>query len=254
MIDFNIDKKPQEEILTMPDYVEFFVFGLPIETELGYFHPLKVRDYPSHLFHLQTIQSTKEQIIQIYRKLNKGEEFKEIFEQMEKLSLFEIALSDPHVRNSYEKILDKCFNKEKVIDNIQNEEMFDYYRGLILRTNVLKEEKVNPNPEIQAAIERSRRLKNQGQEKFTLSDMVSSVAILSGISYQEIMEWTVYQLHMSFYRVSQLMNYNTGTLFATVTGEMKEVENWSKHIDLFEEEKYYMTHDQFNKNVKSKIE
>lgn len=238
MIDFNIDKKPQEELSTMPDYEDFFVFGLPIETELGIFSPLKVKDYPLYIFHLQTIQSTKEQIIQDYRKLNKGEEFEEIFEQMEKLSLFELALSDTHTRNSYEKVLRKCFNMDKVMDMIEDEEMFNYYRGLILRTNVLKEEKVSPNPEIQKFIEMSKRAKRQGQEKFTISDMVSSVAMMTGISYREIMEWTVYQLHMSFYRVSQIINYNTGSLFATVTGEVKEIENWSKHIDLFEEEKH----------------
>lgn len=249
-----MDSKPKNEISVMPDHEEFYAFGLPIETELGVFHPIKVKDYPTYLIHLQTIQSTKEQIIQDYRKHNKGEKFEEVFEQMGQLSLFEFALSDPHTRNSYEKVLNKCFNREQVIDNIEDEEMFNYYRGLILRTNVLKEEKVNPNPEIQAAIERSKRVKSQGQDKFTLSDMMSSVAMLSGLDYRDILEWTVYQLHVSFYRTSQIMNYNTGILFSTVSTEKIEISEWNAHIDLFEEEKHYIDQGTFNKEIRGKIE
>lgn len=238
MIDISAGDGP-EEISTMPDYEDFYAFGLPIETELGNFYSLRVKDYPSYALHLQIMQLTKGQIIQNYRKLSEGEEVEKLLEELGKLSLFQIVSNDQTLKHSYNIVFNKCFNREYVLHDIHDDEkLFEYCRKLVLKTNVLKEEHINPNPEIQSFIERSKKAKSQGQEKFTLSDMISSVVMISGVGYQEIMGWTMYQLHTSFYRAAKVMNYNTSTLFSTVSTEKVEITAWNGHIDLFEEDKH----------------
>lgn len=237
MIDI-LDNSVDKSLSVIPDYEEFYGFGLPIETGLGAFHPIKVKDYPAYLIYLQNIKAPKEKIIQEYRKLNKGEKVEKIFEQMEKLSLFEFVLNDKNTRYSYEVVLNKCFEREGVLDEIKDEDTFDYYRGLVLKTSAMKEEKVNPNPEIQKFIEMSKQSKSKGQETFTISDMLSSVSMMSGIDYGTIMEWSIYQLHLSYHRIIHIINYDTGNLFKTVSIKEIEVDDWNKHIDLLEEEKH----------------
>lgn len=233
---------------------EFYVLGIPIKTDLGDCHFLKVKDYPNFFMDLQILSLSKWHVLSEYRKVNKDPEFEKILDEMEKLDLFYLVTSVPELLNSYTKIFEKVYREKDAFYSIESAESFDFHRELIMRMNVVKEEKVNPNPEIQKAIERSQRLKNQNAEKLTFADIVTSIVGYNGLSYSDINEFTIYQLYMTYYRIAQLKNYDTTTLFATVSTEKVEIEDWSKNIDLFEEEEHFVSKKEFDRTVGSVLD
>lgn len=232
----------------------FFILGNPIETNLGKCHFIKVKDYPNYFMDLHIVSLTKEHIIQRFSSMSKDERVIKFIEEMRKSSLFDIVREVLDVRESYIRLFDKLFEGEGVFHEIKKEKEFEEYRQVVLRMSCIKEEEINPNPEIQKAIDRSKRVKAQNSGKFEFVDMVTSIVGFNGLTYKHINEFTVYQLYMTYYRIAQIKNYDTSTLFATVAADKVDIENWSKHIDMFEEEKHFVTQGEFNKTVRKTVE
>lgn len=228
---------------------EFYILGLPIETDIGECNFIKVRDYPDYFNDLQIISLSKDHLIYKYSQLNKDSSLNDLIQELHKLNLYEIATGLPELQQSYYRVFTKVFGNEDTLTFI-NEDNFDYFRKLIMTMNCLKEEKINPNPEIQRALERSRRVKSQEGEKLTFADMCSSVVGYNGLTYQNINEFTIYQLYMTYYRIAQIKNYDTTTLFKTVSNDVK-IDSWSKHINLFEEESHFVDYKKFKKTTGS---
>lgn len=237
----------------MMDIKEFYILGLPIETELGNCEFLRVKEYPDYFMDLQVVSLTKNHIISKYSDLNKDGSLNEFIEELHKVDLFEIVIGIPEIRQSYEKLFSKVFNDNEVIQKL-NPKNFSYYRNLVMTMSCIKEEVVNPNPEIQRAIERSRRVKSQDGEKIEFSDIVTSVVGHNGLTYGDINDFSIYQLYMTYYRIAQFKNYDTSTLFATVSADKVKIDSWSKHINLFEDEKHFISEQEFKKNTGSVFE
>ncbi len=233
--------------LSMPDIEDFYGLGIPIETEIGLAHFIKVKDYPNYFADLQIISMSKEEIIYKTQETNEDGSLDDFIKQIKSLSLFELAMGWEELRNAYTNVFLKVFDDENVL-NLIDSDNFNYYRQLIMKMNGIKEEKINPNPEIQKALERSKRVKAQGKDKLTITDMCSSIVAYTGNSYKEILEYTIYQFFVTFQRIGILINYDTTALFATVSPDVS-IEDWSKHIDLFEEESHIISEDQFKKTT-----
>lgn len=234
----------------MKDIKEFYILGNPIETEIGKCEFLKVKEYPDYFFDLQNLSMSKDEIIYQYNAINKTGELTELIDELKKVSLYEIVTHIPNFKQSYYRLFSKVFETEENIKLINNDN-FPYVRKLIMGMNFQKEDLINPNPEIQRAIERSRRVKSQEQGQLKFADIVSSVVGFNGLSYKDINEFTIYQLYMTYFRIAQIKNYDTTTLFATVSSEKIKIESWSKHIDPFEEEKHFVSQSEFKKSVGS---
>lgn len=237
----------------MMDVKEFYILGLPVETPIGNCSFIKVKDYPDYFMDLQIVALTKNHLISKYTELNKDGSITEFVDALHKASLYEIATGIPEVNSAYVKLFGKVFNDKQILVDI-NEENFSYYRNLVLTMNCIKEEIINPNPEIQKAIERSRRVKSREGEKIEFADIVTSVVGYNGLTYENINDFSIYQLYMTYYRIAQFKNYDTSTLFATVSSEKIDIDSWSKHINLFEEEKHFVSHDEFKKKTGSVFE
>jgi hypothetical protein len=233
----------------MMDIKEFYILGLPIKTDIGECQFIRVKEYPDYFMDLQVVSLTKLHLINKYSEINKDGSLNEFIDEMKKHDLFELVFTIRELQESYIRLFSKVFNDDKSILKITKEN-FDYYRKLIMEMNCLKEEVINPNPEIQRAIERSKRVKASESEKLEFHDIVSSVVGYNGLTYRDLNEFTIYQLYMTYYRIAQIKNYDTSCLFATVSDKVK-VDSWSKHINMFEEEKHYVEHDKFKKTTGS---
>lgn len=173
---------------------------------------------------------------------------KEIIDKIKEMELVEIVLSFEDVKESYEKVINHFFKEEmsEVFSRFSSVEQFYSIRRLILDLAFFKEEDVNPNPEIQRAIDRSRRIKEMERGKLEFSDIISSVSVYTGKSYEDIKNMTVYQLYLDYYRIAKFFAYGASTLFATVAPDVK-IEDWGEHIDLFKEEKEGLSRQEFDK-------
>ena len=227
-----------------------FITGEPIQTAISECRFFTVREYRKVSQDLSTMSLTKDHIINLLSREKKTSQMIKFIEYISNLSLYDITREMPDIKEAYDRIFALAFSDggyKKI-----NAGTFPKIRELILLMNCMKEEQINPNPEIQAAIERSKRVKARDNgEELKFSDLVSSVAMMGGFTYQQINEFTIYQLYMSFRRIANFKNYDTSTLFATVPGSKAKIESWSKHINLFEEEKHYVTQDEFSRNTGS---
>lgn len=224
-----------------------FITGEPIETAIGDCRFFTVREYKKVAQDLSMMSLSKDHIINLLSRDKPNPELKVFIKQMVNYSLYDIVQQMPDFKDSYDRIFKAAFpdgGYEKI-----NAGTFPKIRELILKMNCVTEEKVNPNPEIQAALERSKRVKALEGGDLKFSDLISSVAMYSGIPYREINNFTILQLYMSFHRISHLKSYDTTTLFATVPGSKVKIENWSKHINLHEEENHSVAYDKFKKTT-----
>lgn len=233
----------------MKDIKEFYILGLPIQTEIGECSFLKVSDYPDYIVDLLTVSMSKENLIFKYTEMNKDGSLNEFINELHKLDLFTISAHIPEMQVAYYSLFNKVFENEEAIKLLTTEN-FEYYRNLILTMNYTKEEKINPNPEIQKAIERARRVKSTDSEGMEFADIVSSIVGHNGLTYDDISKFTIYQLYMTFYRINQIKNYDTSSLFATVSDKVK-IESWSKHINLFEEESHAISREELDGKANS---
>ncbi|MEC3756000.1 hypothetical protein P9160_00965 [Bacillus halotolerans] len=231
---------------------EFFITGEPIPTEFGDCRFIKVKEYAFLIPYLSWFKMSKKEIIYTYSKKENNQfgQLDGLIAELKKLSLFEITSILPNFKEAYEVIFSTVFNGVEILEKLTPEN-FEALRDLVLKMSCLKEEKISSNPEIQRANERSKRVKSQDSDMVDMADIMSSVATHTGYLYKDINEMTLYQLYMTYYRVGQFKQYDTSTLFATVSPDAaKHMESWGKHIDLFEEEKHYISRESFMKQTK----
>ena len=225
-----------------------FITGEPIETAIGDCRFFTVREYRKVSQDLSMMSLSKDHIINLMcREKNPEPEYIAFVNHLMTISLYEIVQQLPEFKEAYDRIFKSAFSNggwEKI-----NAGTFPKIRELILKMNCVTEEEVNPNPEIQAALERSKRVKDLEGGNLKFGDIISSIAMCSGITYEAINDFTIHQMYMSFHRISHIFNYQTTTLFATVPGSKVKLDNWSKHIDLYEGAKHAVDYDEFKKNT-----
>jgi hypothetical protein len=226
---------------------EFYILGDPIETEIGICRFVKVSEYKKYFLHLGALSVTKNSIIYNHYKENNFKPDLDLIKVLKEMPLYEMVAVSNETRELYSELFDFVFDKKGIFANSVNEKNFEYYRKLIMEMNVVKEDAVSPNPEIQRWNEKSKKHKSSMADKMTFSDIVSSVKVGSHISYEDIKNQTLFQLYTDFYRIASFKNFDVTTLFSTVSAEKIDIENWSKHIDLYIEEKHTISADKIKK-------
>lgn len=238
---------------------DLFISGRPVETPLGYLNFIRYEDYIHLQQELNIISLNVLHLYYQYKKqfdaqkltLEEKGHVDKLLEMLKKSSLLDLVRKDEYLAGAYYKVFKVVVEDHDSIEKLFDDpKLFIEYRDLILKMNMISEEEVNPNPEIQKGIEASRRLKGEGREKQTPTDIVSSVVATTSHSYDDVFSMTVLQLFTIFYRVSAIKNHDVSALFATVSSEVK-LDSWSKHIDLYAKESSHIERKQFDKHYGS---
>lgn len=244
------------------DEKDFYIFGLPIQTEFG---EVRFLTYLEYLQNLTELSAMSQNVLHIYyqykemfekAKLNEEEKLQveNSLKELKEETLFNIITSTDGYSAAYRTILGLVIGNDEVIEIIMdNEELFMKYRKLILDMNMLNESPVSPTEEIQKGIERSRRVKMAAnKDKQTFGDIVSSITVGAGILPKEVANMTVLQVYSTYYRISKFQNYTTSTLFATVA-EKVEIESWSAHVNMWEQESHAVEYSKFKEKTGSML-
>ncbi|MGF0274391.1 hypothetical protein P5495_018775 [Bacillus velezensis] len=174
-----------------------------------------------------------------------------LFAELKKMTLYEISGTLPNFQEAYSTVLSKMFDGKEILGIASPDNFGLPIRELVLKMCCLKEEKISSNPEIQKANERSKRVKSQDVDQVDIADIISTVSTYTGYLYKDINDMTLFQLYMTYHRIARFKQYDTSTLFATVSPEAgKNIVNWDKHIDLLRKEKHYISRDKFMNETK----
>lgn len=207
----------------MQDIKEFYILCEPIETRIGKIRFFKVKEYLTLLPYIQLIYLEKKDIIKFILP-----EYKEHFEKMPLLEIIKFFNHDNYnLYKSFKDLFKLCFD-EDVFDLVEDDQELQYYLDLIKKINCLNYEKPTFNPEIEKFNKFKRFFQKKNNDSINFEAVYTSVWLGSGTKPDEMY---IYEMYALFYRLGQFKNYNTTTLFATVSKDVK-IESWYKAIDL----------------------
>lgn len=217
---------------------DHFIFGESIETNIGTVRFLTYKEFLLNQSELSLIGMNILHIFYHFKNQlpkNAKNELLEL-EKLKEVSLWEFIMNSDQFHQVYRHVFDLLvdFKDGMNVDNIfETKELFDAMRQLVMDMNVIVEEEVSPNEEIQRGIERSRRVKQDGSEKQSFVDIITSIVAQTSNDFEKVNSMNVIQIYSLYARLNAIFNYQTSTLFATVA-EKVNIELWNKHIDLFE--------------------
>lgn len=138
---------------------------------------------------------------------------------------------------SYVKIYELLFDSDTVLKIMTDKKTFHEIRDAFMKMQVLKEERVTKYAMTQKAFERRKKMiaEQMGDKAPRMADIASAIVVGTGVSYEEIANYTVYQLYLTYYRVSRFKEYDTTVLYSTVAPKV-DVIAWAEHVDMYKED------------------
>lgn len=231
---------------------EFYIYGRPIETRIGKLHFITVGEYYDFILegHFSHLTLDKRDLIKrINEMVNNSSDVKPITDAIGNITLFDFVMimgskeiktesEDSYIKllkldklyDGFRELFKFCF-KEDVFFKISTSEEFEFYRDLIVEINCIPYEKPNPNPEIERYNQMKRLMQKNKGESINFESMYTSVGLAIGKDPDDM---TLYKFNKYFNRLAQFKNYDTSTLFATVSKDAK-IEPWYKVIEDKEE-------------------
>lgn len=256
------------------DYTQRAILGLPIVTDLGEVKPLTIYDFVKLETELHVISFEKSRVLHEYRTSLDEETMKSkdldkrLMEANKEKTLKEIIIGlVPIFFNAYVAIVAQSMysdiedEEEKVLKSYElltglDDTQFENLRDIILKVNSQGKQKAFLEYEMQRKKEQGIRLNSQGGEGINLTTMMSSIVAFTGIDYDVISEWNYTRLIHTFNRISMFKNYDTTTLFMTVSGEV-QMQNWQENYavqdDSSTSDTFAVALDDFTKGVGSDL-
>jgi len=214
-----------------------YIFAQPEYIEgIGEIYPIKLKDYdefskvsqPLYISknHFETTEYPLLALIFMgvqYLGIN-IEQLKENF-----ITLFSLVTHKEVKFISEEKYEGFLVDKSKFISSHN----YDKLREVIMKQNLMFEQKVFKNKLVQDWANKVIEAKSKNSTKISMEDIITTVSVYKGISYEQILEYTIYQIYADFYRIRKIKQYDTDTLFATVSSEKMSIVDFAEDINIF---------------------
>lgn len=120
------------------------------------------------------------------------------------------------------------FNEKQ--NRIINKDNYEKVRHIIMKQNLLFEQKVYKDPLVQKWAMKALEAKQKGNN-LTDEAMITTISVLGGKSYDEIKNMTIYQFKAEFYRIMAIKDYDTSVIFATVAGSDGKMPHYTDQTD-----------------------
>lgn len=244
---------------------ELYIFGEAQDFKISDDITVKLRflSYKEYLLNMGHLSMIGQNVLHLYHQYRKMIDKKDTkllreLDELKEANLYDIVLQSPDLMSSYLMILElklSSYEKDEIEEILPllfgSRDVFMEMRRLVMDMEMLVESEVSPNPEVQRGIDMSREIKLKNNENSTgVADILTSIVAGTAISFKDLQNMTVIQVNSLFQRIGAFKNYDTTTLFATVSADVK-IESWSKKIDLYEQEKSNIDKKEFDKNYGS---
>lgn len=258
------------------------ILGLPIITSYGVLKPLTMEEFIKRQQSVAVICMNKRKLLSelgFSQQNETGQSDKEIHKMLMELNeipmkqLMEDLFKDLYqhyvIITRYCVFYDEVFNETiheseeefdkqvlmKSIEFLQNlsEEQFDEFRTMLIALHGQSEISAKLNPYLER---RELKAKQAGRHKKdnspTFATMISSIAMYSGINYEDIARWNILQITHSFQRISYFISNSDSVLYGTVAPDV-DIINWSENIVADKGTNKDKTLDEFKSSVGSKL-
>ena len=110
---------------------------------------------------------------------------------------------------------------------------YDVICSTIMKQNLLFAPKIYKDPLVQEWANKVLESRSKNSVKITIEDFITTVKNFGGLTYEQIMEQTIYQLYSDFYRIGKMKEYEKSCLFATVSVEPISIEHFAQNLDIW---------------------
>jgi len=168
-----------------------------------------------------------------------------IFEKLFSLVLRKTVLLHSNNENIWFQTKNKLETEDNTIINFFN---YDELRSTIMKQNLMFEQKIYKNKLIQEWANKVLVSRSKNSAKISIEDIITTVSVYKSKNYEELMEYSIYQIYADFYRIRKMKKYDTDTLFATVV-EKITIEDFAEEINMFKSpyDDLFVSSDKLNK-------
>jgi len=212
-------------------FKELWFLENPVETRIGNCRFIKVKEYEKLLILSSILQLEKTKAIEYIKDNNKlTEGIDKIVETLNELSFVEIIrnIRELGLYEGYSNLLDFCFEDKGCFDLVETDEELTFYINLIKEMNCIIFEKPCLNPELEYFNKLERIAKERKGEVITFKSMTMNV----GLYKDNVLDISIYNLHEYFNTIANNKNYDTGTLFQTVSTEKMQITPWYADLSI----------------------
>lgn len=213
----------------------FTIMNDHIDTDIGRMKLFKVDEYLDIMVYSNVLSLQRFQVMRDLQNIliNKYDDYgKVLFDDFRSCELVELIRLDHDIfhglKDTYDSLFTLCFG-ENVFCKIKSDKELMYYMDLIIESNGLSVEKESPDPDVEY-FNQLEKMKNTG-EPVTFESIYTHLWLKLG---KEPKDLTLYAFFRLFDALIKEKAYNTTTLFATVSNEVK-IEPWYKAYEKVED-------------------
>jgi hypothetical protein len=121
-----------------------------------------------------------------------------------------------------------------LIDNINliHVNNYDAIREIIMKQNLMFEQKVFKNKKVQEWANKVIEAKTKNQPKIGMEEIITTVSTFTGKHYWDLQNYTIYQIYSDFYRIRKMKSYDTTTM-AKSHGADIEIDDFAEDLDIY---------------------
>lgn len=230
----------------MPNIEEFYILGLPIQTDIGIVYPTQVKDYYKLMQYGSLLLNTDRTLGRHFLKGIEDIEFrKQIAKIIKQDSFFALMNGLAEVdyenevnplgvlQNEFRELFEFCF-KEDVYDKIKTADEFDYYLKLIRDINGIYYREPRKNALLEAYTQAEERLKGGTKgAKVSFEGKYTSIWLATG---QEPKNMALYQFEKLFERLTKFKNFDLTSLYSLFSKDIQP-EDWFADVKVDNEDK-----------------
>lgn len=229
-------------ILRKPDYVDGVGEIYPITLE-NYDEFMNMTNIISLSYdHFQEVIENNERKIILARQMGIDPDDIRLYDLIKFLSLeFENPLvMFRNLENVFSLVLQNTvkFNSQLqtfIIDESGeiNRDNYDIVREIIMRQNLLFVPKVYKNKLMQEWAEKALKARAKNSIDSTIEDMITTVSVLGGKTYDQLKKYTIYQLKAEFNRILKIETFRSYQLYKIAGAEDIPNVHFAENIDMF---------------------
>lgn len=114
-----------------------------------------------------------------------------------------------------------------------NKKNYNEIRKIIMQQNLLFERKIYKNKITQEWADKALEAKMKNSAKIGVEEMLTTVSVYKGVNYEQLKEYSIYQLYSDFYRIRMIKSYDTDVSAKCAGAEKVTIEDFAKELDLF---------------------
>jgi len=124
---------------------------------------------------------------------------------------------------------DDIFDEKSIISNHN----YDNIRNIIMKQNLLFEQKVYKTELMNKWAEKAMKAKQKNAPNISLEDIITTVSVGCGKLFSDLEEYSIYQLYSDFFRLRKIMEHDSSVHFLCAGATNLKLQDFAESLNLY---------------------